>query len=494
MVGRKKEIKVLNEICDLDESSLIAIYGRRRIGKTYLVNHMFKKYRQDCLFFEFTGAYDADRRMQLDNFIDQVYEWFHVEPTFEIKHWSDAFRFLKRTVDEEVKKRDHKEKVIIFLDEVPWIDRSNRGGFLSSLGYFWNVWCEERGNVVLILCGSNSSWIRDKILKNARGSLYQRVTHQISMKPFDLKETREYLLEKKGFIIDNKTVTDLYMVFGGVAKYLSFLNVKESSAENINRLFFSVHGSMYREYDELFSSLFADKADYYKSVIELLCTKRSGFSLSNMAKHFDIKLGAKLSLAVAELEECGFIKGVSKYGNSVREVNYIIVDPYILFHHKWIKQFSRNDIASLPNDYWLHKSNSQSYAVWSGYAFEIVAIVNIQLYLRAVSRLGFFSGVYHWQYIAKSKEEQGAEIDMVVNYGNSIFDILECKYYNDEYVITKEYAKNLKNKLSMFRKYGLNSKQKAELRLVFLTSYGVKMNAEAHSLNITRVSLDELFE
>ena len=494
MIGRKKEIKLLNEICDLEESSLVAIYGRRRIGKTYLVNHMFKKYRQDCLFFEFTGAYDGDKRGQIDNFIDQVYEWFYVEPSFEIKSWSDAFRFLKRTIDKEIKKRDSNEKVIVFLDEVPWIDRSNKGGFLSALGYFWNTWCEPRENVVLILCGSNSSWIRDKILKNARGSLYQRVTHQISMYPFDLKETKAYLLEQKGFMIDNKTVTDIYMIFGGVAKYLSFLNPNESSAENIDRVFFSIHGSMYREYDELFSSLFADKSDYYKSVIELLCTRRSGFSLSDISKAFNEKLGGKLRLAIAELEECGFIKGLSKYGNSVRGVNYMIVDPYILFHHKWIKGFSRNDIATLPNNYWLHKSSSQSYAVWSGYAFEIVVMVNIRLYLNAIGRLGFFSGVYHWQHMAKSEDEQGAQIDMVVNYGNNIFDILECKYYNSEYVISKEYAKNIKNKLSMFKKYGLYSKQKSELRLVFLTSYGVKMNAEAHSLNISRVCLDDLFE
>ena len=474
MVGRKKELK--------------------QLGKTYLVNHMFKKHRQNCLFFEFTGAYDANKRTQLDNFIEQVYEWFSVEPSFEIKSWSDAFRFLKRTIDAEVKKRNHQEKIIVFLDEVPWIDRSNKGGFLSALGYFWNTWCEKRENVVLILCGSNASWIRDKILKNSKGSLYQRVTHQISMYPFDLKETRAYLLEKKRFDLDNKSITDLYMIFGGVAKYLSFLNPKESVAQNIDRLFFSLHGSMYREYDELFKSLFADRADYYQSIIELLCHKRSGLSLTHIAKALDVSIGAKLTLAIAELEECGFIKGLAKYGNSVRSVNYMIVDPYVLFHHKWIKGFSRNDIAMLPRDYWFQTTQSQPYAIWTGYAFEIVAMINIELYLKARGSLGFFSGVYHWQHIAKNDEEQGAEIDMVVNYGNSIFDIVECKYYSDEYLISKEYANRLKNKLKMFRAYGVKSKQKAELRLVFLSSYGVKMNAEAHSLNVSNILLDELFE
>jgi len=492
MTGRKKEIEQLNDICNLKTSSLVAIYGRRRIGKTYLVNQMFQAHRKDCLFFEFTGSHELDKQMQIKNFVEQVYEWFKAEPTFKIEDWSDAFRFLKRTIDAEVERLGHREKVIIFLDEVPWIDKSNRGGFLSAMGYFWNTWCEARKNVVLILCGSNASWIRDKILKNATGSLYQRVTHQIAMYPFDLQETKEYLLDDKGFDLDNKSITDIYMVFGGVAKYLSFLNPNESGAENIDRIFFSIHGSMYREYDELFASLFLDKSDFYKSIIDLLCLKRSGFTLNEISKNLDEKVGAKLHLAIAELEECGFIRGLAKYGNSVRDVSYIIVDPYILFHHKWIKSFSRNDIANLAKNYWGQTSNTQSYAIWSGYAFEIVSMINIELYLKARGRSDFFSGVYYWKHSAKNEDEKGTQIDMVVNYGNKIFDIVECKYYNDEYVISSEYGKNLKNKLAMFRKYGLGTKQKGQLSLVFLTSYGVKLNAVAHGLNFKSIVLDDL--
>jgi hypothetical protein len=249
---------------------------------------------------------------------------------------------------------------------------------------------------------------------------------------------------------------------------------------------------MYREYDELFASLFLDKSDFYKSIIDLLCLKRSGFTLNEISKNLDEKVGAKLHLAIAELEECGFIRGLAKYGNSVRDVSYIIVDPYILFHHKWIKSFSRNDIANLAKNYWGQTSNTQSYAIWSGYAFEIVSMINIELYLKARGRSDFFSGVYYWKHSAKNEDEKGTQIDMVVNYGNKIFDIVECKYYNDEYVISSEYGKNLKNKLAMFRKYGLGTKQKGQLSLVFLTSYGVKLNAVAHGLNFKSIVLDDL--
>ena len=170
------------------------------------------------------------------------------------------------------------------------------------------------------------------------------------------------------------------------------------------------------------------------------------------------------------------------------------MEQYILFHHKWVKELSKNDIASFQQGYWRREVEKQTFSIWSGYAFEMVIITNIELYLRVRGLQGVFSGVYHWSHIAKDEEEQGTQIDLVVSYGNSMFDIVECKYYNDEYLISKEYGENLKNKLKIFRKYGLNSKQKAELRLVLLTSYGVKMNVEAHALNISRVVLDELFE
>jgi len=494
MIGRKKEVQILNDLCDKDESSLVAIYGRRRIGKTYLVNYMFKEYRNECLFFEFTGTANMSTSTQIDNFIEQVYEWFKVEPTKSIESWSDAFRFLKRTIDEEVEKRDHKEKVIIFIDEIPWIDPTTRANFLSALGYFWNTYCEVRANVVMILCGSNASWIKSKIFEDAVGPLHNRLTLKIPIYPFDLKETKEYLVDVKGFHLDNKMVTDVYMVFGGVAKYLSYLNPHKSIYENIDELFFNIHGLMHSEYDKVFNSLFMNRADFHKSIIDLLSTKRVGFTIQEISKKLNISVGKRLLNTVDELLLCGFIQGISKFNQKSREVKYIIADPYILFHHKWVKELSKNDVASFSKGYWRNEASKQTFSIWSGYAFEMVVISNIELYLKVRGLQGIFSGVYHWSHTAKNSDEQGAQIDLVVNYGNSIFDIVECKYYSDEYVISKEYAQKLKNKLKMFREYGLNSKQSAELRLVLLTSYGVKMNEAVHSLNINRVGLDELFE
>ncbi|NEW60934.1 AAA family ATPase [Sulfurovum sp. bin170] len=493
MVGRKKELQILSDICELDNSSLVAVYGRRRIGKTYLINYMFQEYRRDCLFFDFTGASDVRREVQLINFVDQVYEWFRVRPNQKVDDWHGAFRFLKYTIDDEVEKRNHKEKVIIFLDEVPWIDPNNRDDFLSALGYFWNTYCEKRKNIVVILCGSNASWIKNRILEESTGPLYKRLTHKLPMYPFDFVETKEYLTEIKGFDIDSKSFMEIYMIFGGVAKYLSYLDSKLFISDNIDRIFFDIEGFMYDEYHAVFRSLFMDKADYHKSIIDALCSRPRGETINELSKSLNITLGAKLADAIAELESCGFIQGIGKFGNKKKGIKYIVSDMYLLFHHKWIKELSKNDIFNLPNGYWSSIVGTQPYATWSGNAFETVVITNVHSYLKARGAGGLFSGVYYWEYRAKEEDERGTQIDMVVEYGNGIYDIVECKYYNREYEITKDYAEVMRNKMVMFRKYGLKRTQKGELKMVFLTTYGLKKNSASNSLNIAgELTLDDL--
>jgi len=495
MIGRKKELKILNDICNQNGSSMVAVYGRRRVGKTYLINYMFKKYRTNCLFFNYTGICELSKEIQIANFIDRVYEWFRVKPTEIIGDWSSAFRFLKYTIDDEVQKRNHKEKVIIFLDEIPWIDPNNRDGFLSALGYFWNTYCEERENIVLIICGSNASWIKNKIFEETTGSLYKRLTHKIPLYPFTLSETKEYLIKEKGFELDNKSIMEIYMVFGGVAKYLSYLDSRLFISENIDRLFFDIEGFMYNEYHAVFRSLFMDRADYHKRIVTLLCSKTRGLTVSQIAKELSLSVGGKLLNAISELESSNFIQGISKFGNRKKGIKYIVSDPYILFHHKWIKDISKNDIANLPNGYWNSIVGSQKYALWTGRSFEMVAITNVRTYLDARGAGGVFNGVYYWEYRATDESEEGTQIDMVVEYGNGIYDIVECKFYNKEYEISKKYADNIRNKIAMFRKYGLKKSQKAELKMVFLTTYGVKRNAVFNSLNISaELIIDDLFD
>jgi len=490
MIGRKKELTLLEEACARDESSFIAIYGRRRIGKTYLVNYMFREYKQDCIFFDFIGSSDMESKNQITNFLDKIYEWFRVESDRKIENWTEVFSFLKRVLLDKMEQRKE-EKVVVFIDELPWVDRKNNAGFIDALGHFWNSFAEPKKNFMVIVCGSNASWIIKNIMKN-EGPLHNRVTDQLPMMPFSLIETKEYL-EKRGFYLDNRMVLDAYMVFGGVAKYLSYLNPKLSIAENISKLFFSINGFLFNEYEQVFKSLFGVKYRYYRDVVEVLGKKRLGLTLSEICVSLNIKLGEKIKNTLVELQQCGFIQGVSKYGLSSTNIKYRISDSFCTFYHFWVKPLSKNRVANLPDDYWIDRVTTQKYAVWSGYSFESIIFSNIELYLHARSSKAHYQSVHYWEYRAKKSEESGTQIDMVVEYKNGLFDIVECKYYSDEFVITKSYEKNLRNKLKQFRAYALSKQTKSELKLVMLTSFGCKKNSYYHGLNVAdNIMLNDL--
>lgn len=479
MIGRINEISILNNLCNSSKSELLALYGRRRIGKTYLINYMFNEHKKECIFFRFTGSYELDSSSQIENFIESIYDWFKEEPTKDINSWSQAFNYLKRVITSH---QTSNKKIVLFIDEIPWIDKKNNNGFLGALGHFWNDFCEPNKNIIMILCGSNSSWIKNKIFEDSNGPLYQRLTEKIHLKPFDLKETKEYLVKEKGFLIDDKSVVELYMVFGGVAKYLSFLNPQKRIDENIDELFFKVDGHLNKEFTTIFKSLYQDRASFLISIINFLSSKQSGFTLNEISEGLEIKVGAKLKNGVEDLVECGFIHGLSKF-NSKINTKYIISDSYILFYQKWLNDKSKNDIMNLSLPYWNSIVTSQQYSIWSGFAFETVCLTNIDLYLDVRKTKGLMRSYSYWNHKSDNQDEQGAQIDILIEYTNNVYEIVECKFYNDEFEITDEYRKNILNKMNMFSKYGV--KGKFELKFAMLTSYGCKKNSHFNSLPIS---------
>ena len=495
MVGRRKELKILNDLCEKEESSLVAIYGRRRIGKTYLVDQMFSNHRKDCIFFKYTGASDADFKGHIVYFLDSIWQWFRVEPIKEITSWPEAFIFLQRTLDEKIYEYGDDYKVSLFFDEVPWIDKHNKDGFLSALGHFWNTYCETKKNFLVIICGSNASWIQNKILKDSHGPLYNRLTATIAMKPFDLIETKEYLLKEKGFEIDARFVIETYMAFGGVAKYLSYLDTDKTINDNIDDLYFNINGMMYDEYNDVFHSLFQEKAGEHRKVVDLLCLKASGYTINEIIDVLGIKSRGVLQNSLNELEMCGFVKGIGKFGNKVKDTRYIVSDPQAIFYNTWVKPISKNDILNIKKEYWSTVVDKQKYAIWTGFMFEIVSMINLNNYLDVREKKGSVVAAGYWNHVSKDDKEKGAQIDILIEYQGSVFDIVECKYYNKEFTITSDYAKNLKNKINLFRKYGIGNKKKSELKLVMLTTNGCKRNKEFNSLNIAAdITLEQLLK
>ena len=484
MIGRKKEIELLNSLCEEKKSKLVVVHGRRRIGKTYLIDYMFQTHRKDCLFFKFTGSADQDSNVQLDYFLEAIYEWFKIEPTKTINKWHEAFIFLKRVIEQTVQQNPNKEKVILFIDEVAWIDRHNKAGFLSAFGHFYNTYIEKNNNLIVILCGSNASWIKNKILKDTSGPLYHRVDIEIPLFSFDLKETKEFLLKEKKFDIDDKSIADIYMVLGGVAKYLELLDNKLSIAQNINKLFFSLHSPLYGEFDALFKSLFYDKASIHKKIIDVLLSKRGGFTMLELESLIDEVKLFTLRNHIDELIDTGFIKPIGRYNHASKNTKFIVIDSFCLFFNKWVQALSKNDIANLI-DYFETKSTSHDYIIWQGYAFEILCMANIQLYLKARGLSAGVKSIGYWDYVSNDASQKGAQIDILIEYIGNTYDIVECKYYNDEFVIDKDYASNLQNKKEKFIINAIKNK-KYDLKMIMLTSYGTKINQYYNQIPIAK--------
>jgi len=476
MVGREKEIEVINSLCEAEKSSLAVIYGRRRIGKTYLVDYMFQTHRKDCLFFKFTGSADQDSQVQKDYFVEAIYDWFKTEPANPITKWHEAFIFLNRTIEKEIKEKNHKGKVIVFIDEVAWIDRHNKAGFLSAFGHFYNSYIEKHDNLVVILCGSNASWIKNKILKDSKGPLFHRVDVELALQPFDLKETKEYLLKEKKFDLDDKSIVDIYMALGGVAKYLSYLDAKLSAAQNINKLFFSLHAPLYGEFDMLFKSLFYDKASSHKKIVELLVSNQKGYTAQELEENLKNTSSSTLRSNLEELVDTGFVKPVKRFNYATKNTKYIAIDPFCNFYNKWVEPLSKNDIANLV-DYFQTKSQSPDYVIWQGYAFEKVMMANIHLYLKQRGLSAAIESIGYWSYSVEDSlsQEKGAQIDILIGYKGGVYDVVECKYYNDTFTIDKEYAQNLKNKKQKLIEHELTNK-KFDMKVVMLTTYGTKVN------------------
>jgi len=490
VIGRKKELEILNNVCDLNKSQMVVVHGRRRIGKTYLIDHMFTSHRNDCKFFKFTGSSDQDSDTQREYFLEAIYEWFGVKPTENIEKWSQAFSFLKTIILKSLEDEPN-QKIIVFIDEIAWIDRQNKAGFLSALGHFYNTYKERYNNLVMILCGSNASWIKNKILKDSTGPLFHRVDIEIPLYPFDLKETKEYLKTEKLFDIDNKSVVDLYMVLGGVAKYLSYLDAKLSISENINNLFFNLHSVLFNEYEVLFKSLFENKASSHKKIIDTLASKQSGYTMLELENTIDdLKLGT-LRNQIEELVDTGFIQPIKRFGYASKNTKFIVIDPFCIFYNKWVRALSKNDLASMI-DYFQTKSQEHDYIIWQGFAFENVCMANIHLYLEQRGLKAAVKSISYWNYTSITQDDKGAQIDLLIEYQGSVYDIVECKYYNNEFVIDANYEINLKNKKEKFIIHGLKAK-KYDIKTIMLTIYGTKINRYYNSVPVAKdITLDEI--
>lgn len=472
IIGRVNEQELLSEYCDSNEAELLVVYGRRRIGKTFLVREFF----ENQFSFSSTGLDGGDMKAQLNYFDKQL-----VKQGFAAgapsSNWFDAFDKLEKFLSSPNVQINRKTgRRVVFLDEIPWMDTRN-SNFMMAFEAFWNCWANWQDDLVVIVCGSTSSWILDKLI-HAHGGLYKRVTHSIPLVPFTLAEVEQYCRSRE-LNWGHKQFVEAYMVFGGVPYYYKQLQSSLSLAQNIDALFFVSSASLKYEFYDMLASLSGQ--GYYPEILTVLATKRCGYSRQELEKDSSLPSGSTLTNKLRDLERCGFIRSFKRKTGRQNTLWYQICDSFIWFH------FSA--IASGKVKTWTDYMNTQSYHVWAGHAFELVCSLHIPQIKRALGISGILSDEYSPWYPPAEVEDK-AQIDLVIDRKDDWVNICEMKYYDDEFEISAAYAKDLQRKA---KSYAAAQRKRKVMRITLVTANGVKKNEHYYGLDAEDITMDELF-
>jgi AAA+ ATPase superfamily predicted ATPase len=469
LIGRKEELNQLRKLIEKQDSSFVAVYGRRRVGKTFLIRNAFPSFD-----FQVTGMANVNSATQLSNFHIALNQYDPLSAERPMANtWLEAFSQL--TVQLESKAS---EKKIVFFDELPWLDTAG-SGFLSALEHFWNSWASARTDILLIVCGSAASWIINKLLNN-RGGLHNRVTDRISLQPFTLKEC-ELFFSSRAAIFDRYQIVQLYMVMGGIPFYLAQIDPTLSATQNIDRLCFTESGILRAEFDNLYHSLF-QKAERHVQIIEALSKKAKGLSREALLKASKMPNGGGTTRILRELEESHFIRKYRAFGKKGKNSIYQLTDFYSLFYLRWIRDFNPSD-----QGYWVAQLDTPSQNIWAGYAFEQVCLEHISRIKLGLSIGGIRTETSAWYGKA---DESGAQIDLLIDRADRVINICEMKFSINPFVISKSYAEDLKRKIRVFKE--VTNTRKA-IHLILITTWGLVRNNYSDTLVQNELKMDALF-
>jgi hypothetical protein len=470
LVGREAEQQVLSDALASKEAELIAIYGRRRVGKTYLVREFFK----DKVVYELTGSHGAPVREQLQNHARALGIAARLTPATP-SDWSEAFQqLIRHLASRRVTPR------VVFFDEVPWL-ASRRSGFLRALEHFWNTWASQQRGLVVIVCGSAAAWMISKLL-HARGGLHNRVTHRIRLLPFTLAETRAFL-EARSVKLSHYGIAELYMALGGVPHYLKGVRAGDSPAVAIERLCFSPEGPLREEFDDLYRSLFTH-ADDHMSIVRALATKASGMTREELLQKLGIKSGGGISGRLDELEQSGFLLRLSQFGRQAKDAVYRLSDEYSLFYLKWMEHRRGRESKG-----WLKLRSSAAWRAWSGVAFEALCIKHTLELKRALGIEGVSTNEYVFRHRERSTTDAGTQIDLVIDRADHCINLCEMKFSEVEFSIDKGYARELRQKADVFRR---TTNTRKSLFITLVTTHGLLANENAKELVAAKLDLSAL--
>lgn len=473
IIGRKKELAQLRDAYESEYSEFVAVYGRRRVGKTFLVREAF-----DYKFtFQHAGLAKSTMRKQLIAWKSSLADVGHKVGAAP-KSWIEAFDMLKDLI-----RNSTESKKVIFIDEMPWMD-TKRSDFIPALEHFWNGWASGRKDVLLIICGSATSWIINKVIKN-HGGLHNRVTYKVHLKQFTLNECQQYADNLK-LGMTQRQILECYMVMGGVPFYWSFINRRLGLAQNIDSIFFDEDAALKGEFDELYSSLFREPESYI-TIVTTLGTKKAGMTREELSREGNLPENGRLTQALEDLEYCGFIRKYRQFGKKVKGTIYQLTDFYTLFYFKYIQKNERGD-----KQFWSKSLNTPMHSTWCGLAFERVCLLHVDQIKSALSIGGVQSSEASWVSTQNRTDDasiRGAQIDLLIDRNDDVIDICEMKYYAGEFVMDETEANRIGNRILRLREETGTDKA---IHAVLVTTKGLKRNAYSDVIQAV-VTMADLF-
>ena len=474
IIGRAKEIEVLLNVLESRESEMVALIGRRRVGKTFLVRQVYA----DLIDLEITGIQHASMREQIQSFVlalKKTFEWYDFPKT--PTNWLDAFFLLTNCLDSYQKDG----KIVIFLDELPWFS-THKSGFITALGWFWNSWATRRNDVVLVICGSAASWMIQKIV-NDTGGLHNRITKRIFLMPFDLQETEMYL-KSRHINLDRYHILQLYMAFGGIPHYLKEVKAGKTAAQNIEAICLHPSGLLFKEFDRLYPALF-EFSENHISIIRALASVSSGLNRREIMELTGLLDGGGTSRFIEELKMSGFISVFYPFESQKKELYYRLTDEYSLFYLKFIENMQETG-----EDAWIKLSETQTFKVWAGYTFENICLKHTAQIKKALGISGVYSQTSNY-YKKGVKDENGVQIDLLIDRNDKVINLCELKFYKDVWTLTRKDKEAILEKTTLFKSL---TKTKKQIFFSTISTFGIKQNEYSLGCVDNTFSMDILFE
>jgi hypothetical protein len=484
VIGRKKEQFLLESAFQSQTSELIALYGRRRVGKTYLIRNTFM-HRKDTIFFTVTGMKDGTKSQQLENFRKQVATAFY-QPHSRIENplnWFNALDMLRQEIQ-----ASSSAKIVLFFDEFPWMV-TKKSELLTAFEYFWNEHISQDARVKVIICGSSAGWIIKNIVNN-RGAFYNRMTRKIQLEPFNLAQTKEFLTYRE-VTLNLKQITHLYMVLGGIPFYLSHVQPGLSAVQTIADLAFDKSSFLLEEFENLYATLFDDSAGHI-ALARAIAIHRHGISQADLAKILPhVHSGGTLVKWLTDLEQAGFIKRFIPFEAQKKGIYYKLIDEYSLFYFRWIEPI-KSSIQSIgmKKEYWETIQQTPAWHNWAGYAFEALCYKHVFQIMDAL-KISPTAIPHTWRYVPRSgSKEDGAQIDLLFDRTDNTITLCEIKYTNTPFTIDKAYAAKLSKKMDVFTKH---TKTQKLILFDLISAQGLKHSRYSDMISAT-CTLEDLFK